>query len=58
MNDFFISRKNDVSFSKYVDICVFGESSNLAVCDVITFTAIGSYNFDCFFRILGSIEMK
>ena len=34
-NDFFIQSKNSVSFSRYLDFCVFNESKSLKICDAI-----------------------
>ena len=33
--NFFIWNKNNVSFSKYLDFCVFVKSRNFEICDVI-----------------------
>ena len=33
--NFFISRKNNVSFSRYRDFCVFVKSADFKICDVI-----------------------
>ena len=34
-NEFFIQNKNSVSFSRYLDFCVFNESKNFKICDAI-----------------------
>ena len=44
--DFFISRKNNVSFSGYQDFCVFVKPANFKICDTIVSTAAS-----CKFRL-------
>ena len=59
MNGFFIGRKNNISFSRYLYFCVFDECANFKFSDVIvniTVLHIRSYIFDCFFRILWNLK--
>ena len=57
--NFFIWRKNNVLFSRYIDFCVFVKSTNFKICDVIIDIADnGSYVFAYCFWILRNIKMK
>ena len=35
INDFFLFKKNNVSFSRYLDFCIFVKSTDLKICDAI-----------------------
>ena len=55
--NFFIWRKNNFSFSRCLDFCIFGKSTNLKICGVII-DIFGSYTFAYFFWVLSTIKMK
>ena len=52
--NFFIWRKNNVSFSRYRDFCVFVKPDDFKICDVM----IISYAYAYFFWILSPIKME
>ena len=55
---FFIWRKSDVSFSRYLD-CVFMRSTDFRIFDIImALLNNGSYTYDYFFWILSTIKLK
>ena len=53
--NFFIWKKYDVLFSRYLDFCVFHESTNFKIFDIVIDR---SYTFDYFLKILHSIKIK
>ena len=59
MNEVIYWRKNNVSFSRYLNFRVCVESTNFIICDVIVEIASHlDYTYDCLFKSLDSIKMK
>ena len=57
--NFFIWRKQNVSFSRYLCFCVFVKPNDIKICDVIIgMLHNGSYTLAYFFWILSTIKMK
>ena len=53
---FFIWRKSNTSFSRYLDFCVFLESTGFKICDALPHNE--SYTYAYFFWIQSMIKMK
>ena len=59
--NFFIWRKSNISFSRYLDFCVFVKSTDFKICDVtinILHNGSYAYAYAYFFWILSAIKME